>query len=107
MTAFLCVASALALAETWTGKLIDASCADQQKNAACAPSASTSSFALQTAGKVLKLDAEGNKKASAALKESNSEANRAKDPNAPAEMTATVTGALSGEEIKVESIQVR
>jgi hypothetical protein len=50
MTALVAFVSALAYAETWTGKLVDASC-DQQKNAACAPTASTSSFAFASLGK--------------------------------------------------------
>jgi hypothetical protein len=107
LTAFVAFVSALAYAETWTGKLVDASCAEQQKNAACTPTASTSSYALQSSGKLMKLDAEGNSKAAAALRENQNGANRAKDPKAPTEVTATVTGTMSGDEIKVESIQVK
>ena len=59
LTAFVAFVSALAYAETWTGKLVDASCAEQQMNAACTPTASTSSYALQSSGKLMKLDAEG------------------------------------------------
>ena len=55
----------------------------------------------------MKLDAEGNSKAAAALRENQNGANRAKDPKAPTEVTATVTGTMSGDEIKVESIQVK
>ncbi len=107
VTALLAFVGVIAYAESWTGKLVDASCADQQKNAACAPTASTASFAIQSAGKTLKLDAEGNKKAMEALKERNTGANRAQNPNAPTEVTATVSGTMSGDEIKVESIQVQ
>jgi hypothetical protein len=108
VTAFVAFVSALAYAESWTGKLVDASCADQQKNAACAPTASTASFAIQASGKTMKLDAEGNRKAAAALRERNNGANRAQDPKSVAtEVTATVSGTMSGDEIKVESIQVQ
>ena len=107
VTAFVAFVSALAYAESWTGKLVDASCAEQQKNAACTPTASTSSYALQSSGKLMKLDAEGNSKAAAALRENQNGANRAKDPKAPTEVTATVTGTMSGDEIKVEAIQVK
>jgi hypothetical protein len=106
VTALVAFVSALAYAETWTGKLVDANC-DQQKSAACIPTASTSSFALQAVGKTMKLDAEGNRKAAAALKERTSGADRAKDPNAlPIDVIVTITGAMSGDEIKVEAIQV-
>jgi len=106
VTAFVAFVSALAYAETWTGKLVDARC-DQQKNATCTPTASTSAFALQASGKTMKLDAEGNQKAAAALKEHNSGADRAKDPNAPPlDVVVTISGAMSGDEIKVEAIQV-
>src|SRR5580698_9729662 len=44
--------SALAFAETYSGKLVDASCAQQQQDAACTPTASTSAFALQVSGKL-------------------------------------------------------
>jgi hypothetical protein len=108
VTALVALASALAFAESWTGKLVDASCAAQQKNAACTPTASTASFAIQSSGKMLKLDAEGNQKAAAALKEHNSGANRTTDPNTtPTDVTASVTGTMNGDEIKVESIQVQ
>jgi hypothetical protein len=39
----------------------------QQKAESCAPTASTTAFALKTAGKMLKLDAAGNTKAAEAL----------------------------------------
>ncbi len=55
--------SALAWAETWTGRLVDANCADPQKIEACTPSNSTTSFALHSGEKMYKFDAEGNKKA--------------------------------------------
>ena len=105
LSAFLVVISALALAETWSGKLVDATCADQHKAEACVPTASTTAFALNTAGKVLKLDAAGNTKAVEALKTSQSGADRSKDPKK--EVTATVKGTLSEDVIKVDSIEVR
>ena len=105
LSAFLVVFSALALAETWSGKLVDATCADQQKAEACVPTASTTAFALKTAVKVLKLDAAGNTKAAEALKSSQKSADRAKDPKK--DVTATVQGTLSEDVIKVDSIEVR
>ena len=101
--------AALGFAEDWTGKLIDASCHDNsQKNpaeskqggdlATCAATASTTSFAIQTSdGKVYKLDASGNAKASTALK--------GNPDNKSA--TATVSGTMDGQTVKVDSISVR
>jgi len=103
------VFAALGHAETWTGKLIDASCHERsQQNPAeskqksdlesCEANASTTSFALQTSdGKVYKLDASGNAKASTALKGN-------PDNKTP---TATVSGSMDGQTVKVDSISVR
>lgn len=106
--ASLLFVSALALAETYSGKLVDASCAQAQKDAACNPTATTAAFAIQdSSGKTLKLDADGNKKAAQALKDNNNSADRAADPNASAnQVMATVEGTLNGDEIKVDSIKV-
>src|SRR5579862_2341929 len=96
--AVLAFGSALAFGETFSGRLIDASCTAQQQANGCAPTATTSNFALQVSGKVLKLDTEGNKKASDALKAAGSSADRAKDPNAPSQVMAKVDGTVSGDE---------
>ena len=102
-----CVA-AMAYAETWTGKLIDANCAQQQQKAACNATASTTSFALRVGQTMYKFDADGNRKASEALEKSQSGAERSKNPNMPeAGVTATVNGTLSDNEIQVESIEVQ
>lgn len=101
--------AAIGYAENWTGKLIDASCHDKsQQNpaeskqnsdlATCAATASTTSFAIQTSdGKAYKLDASGNAKASTAL--------RGNPDNKNA--TATVSGTMQGDMVKVDSISVR
>jgi hypothetical protein len=101
--------AAMGYAESWTGKLIDATCHDRsQQNpaeskqksdlASCDASASTTSFAIQTAdGKVYKLDASGNAKASTALKG---------NPDAKNPM-ATISGSMEGQTVKVDSISVR
>lgn len=104
LTAFLALLSAAAFAGTWSGKLVDAACADQQKTEACVPTASTTAFALSTAGKMLKLDDAGNTKASEALKERENNADRSKNPDR--EMNATVKGTLAEGVIQVESIRV-
>lgn len=105
MSVFLAILSTVAFAETWSGKLVDATCADQQKTEACVPTASTTAFALHAAGKMLKLDAAGNAKASEVLKKRENSADRAKNPSS--ELTATVKGTLTEDVIQVESIEVR
>jgi hypothetical protein len=103
------VFAVMSYAESWTGKLIDAACHDRsQQNpadskqkselASCDATASTTSFAIQTSdGKVYKLDASGNAKASTALKGNPDN----KNP------TATVSGSMEGQTVKVDSISVR
>ena len=100
------VFSVAALAESYSGKLLDASCYDQQKKAAaCDASSTTSSFAIEASGTVYKLDSAGNTKASAALK------NRADrvDPTKPQakEVMAKVDGTEKGGTITVTSIDVQ
>jgi hypothetical protein len=61
--------SALALAESWSGNLLDATCYDKAKSAeSCEATTMTTSFAIDVSGKVYKLDEAGNSKATAALK---------------------------------------
>jgi hypothetical protein len=110
LTICACVATfaALALAETWTGRLVDASCVEQQKSAtACDPSSSTTAFALIVSGKAYRLDEAGNSKAMEALKD---RADRSANPNQPASprVAAKISGTMdSNNNIKVDSIQVQ
>src|SRR3954470_20786762 len=82
------VFSSLALAETWTGRLVDATCQSASQgqqnqspgqqpnnqgssaaaNQSCNATSSTTSFAIDVAGKVYKLDSESAAKVTAALK---------------------------------------
>jgi hypothetical protein len=96
----------LAVAETWSGTLVDAACAaDKKTSVECAPTSATSSFALVLAdGKMVKLDASGNSKAADALKNN---ADRSKNPDSKKVVTAKVTGSLSGDTIQVEAIEVQ
>lgn len=97
----------LALAGTWSGKLLDATCYDQQKQAgACTATSRTSAFALEAGGKVFKFDAAGNTKAAAALK---NRADRSANPASPEpkEVQAQVSGTEKDGTIAVESIDVR
>ena len=107
LSAVIAVFSALALAESFTGRLVDASCFDQQKSAtSCDPTATTTAFALLVSDKAVKLDEAGNAKASEALK---SRADRAADPSKPAsaQVMAKITGKQDGDTIKVEAIEVQ
>jgi len=102
------VFTGLALAADWSGKLLDAACYAQEKGAKpCDATATTSTFLIDVAGKVYRLDDAGNTKAATALK---SGADRSKDPGQPAgggPVMAKVTGTAEGETIKVDTIEVR
>ena len=96
-----------AFAANFSGKLIDAGCYEKQKSAAaCDATGSTTSFALDVAGKVYKLDAAGDQKASAAVK---NRADRAADPSKPPspQIMAKVEGTESGNTIAAESVDVQ
>jgi len=97
----------LALADNFTGKLLDAACYDQAKGAKpCDATATTASFAVNVSGRVYKLDDAGNAKAAEAIK---SRADRSADPSkaTSGEISAKVTGTMEGQTIKVETIEVR
>ena len=105
----LFLGSVLCLAETWSGKVVDAACKDQaatpapaaqsgQAANACEPTASTVSFGIELSdGKVLKLDGAGNTKALEAMKSNTGKSS----------LQATVTGSLDGQTVKVESIDIK
>ena len=118
--------SVVALAEDWTGKLLDSTCHDrqsQQKGAqpapaqpgqqtgqSCMATEQTTAFAVQVGANVYKLDAAGNSQAMTALR---NRADRAAPGKAPgkaqqsSDITAKVTGTESGGTIKVEKIEVQ
>jgi hypothetical protein len=99
--------SVVALADNFSGKLIDASCYSQQKKAAgCDATSTTTAFALDVSGKVYVLDAVGNAKAATAI---SSRADRAADPANPQSkaVMATVSGTEKSGTITVESIDVQ
>jgi hypothetical protein len=98
----------LALADNFTGKLLDSACYDQSKTAkGCDATSSTSAFLLDVSGKVYKLDSAGNAKAAEAMK---SHAERSSNPNRPTAgaVNAKVSGAKDGDDtIKVEMIEIQ
>ena len=101
------VFTTLALAESWSGKLVDATCyAKQQSATGCDATGATKAFAIEVSGKVYKLDETGNEKAATALK---SRADKAADPTKPqaSMVMAKVEGTESGGTITTQSIEVQ
>ena len=107
LVASAAVFSGLAFAETWTGRLVDANCASQDKTAKeCDAKAESTAFLLVVDGKAYQLDDSGNRKVLDAIK---GRADRAADPNnpKPSSMTAKVSGDKDGDVIKVTSVQIQ
>jgi len=107
----LSITSTLCLAGSWTGKLVDATCAGQGNNTnpnaangqspkdvnSCTPRESTTSFAIRTPdGGIIKLDSTGNKLAADTFK-ANNKANKG-------EMVITITGTMTGDTVQVDSV---
>lgn len=106
--AALAVFTGLAMAEDWTGRLLDASCYDQNKTAKpCDATSSTTSFVLDVNGKIYKLDAAGNSKAVDAIKNRADRSTGAANTQA-GPINAKVTGSVEGtDSIKVDRIDVQ
>ena len=114
LLAFSALFSTLALAESWSGMLLDATCFDEKQQelkditkaaTACAATSQTSTFALAASGKVYKFDSAGNTKAMTALK---SRADRSEPgKSAGSAVNAKVEGTESSGAITVESIEVQ
>jgi len=101
--------SMTAFAADWSGKLIDATCHDQQqetKAISCDATSATTSFAIDVSGKIYKLDATGNSKAATAMKD---RADRSSDPAKAlsTSLNAKVTGTEKEGVIAVENIEVQ
>jgi len=111
IVALLAICAAFASAESWSGRLLDANCVDQQKTASCDPTTATVAFAINVSGKTYKLDDAGNAKAVEAMKTHGHSSKEGAAPAAPGAastaITAKVSGALDGEVVKVESIQIQ
>jgi len=97
----LALSSALALAETWTGTVVDVACKNNDlasHTRDCAVSCSRSGYGIVLAdGAFMKFDERGNAKALAALKASTKE----KD------LKTKVTGTLKDDVIQVETIAIQ
>jgi hypothetical protein len=102
----VCLAASLGMAESWTGKLVDAACIDRQAapqkmQNACAPGRSTTNFAVRTQeGRVLKLDATGNAKAAEMMRIS--ESSKVNDG-----ILVILSGTQEGRVVRVESIELQ
>jgi hypothetical protein len=97
-----------AFADNFSGKLLDASCYERSKSAkGCDATSSTTSFVLDSSGKIYHLDASGDAKAAEAMK---SHAERSANPNRPAAgpVNAKVTATKDGDDtLKVEMIEIQ
>lgn len=100
LLAALVLTSSLALAETWTGTVVDVMCKNNDlagHTKECAISCSKSGYGIVLAdGKFIKFDEHGNAKALAALKTSS------KDKD----LKAKVSGTLKDDVIQVDSIRI-
>jgi hypothetical protein len=102
-----CLAGAASYAETWTAKVLDASCYDTQKAASksaeslartCAPTDTTANFAIQTAaGKVYKVGT-GNSEFAADIR------NGVLKKDEDGDLHARVNGKREGDTVNVNSI---
>jgi hypothetical protein len=85
-----------ARADTWTGKLVDATCKASSEGR-CPATLETHLFAIELPdSKVLILDALGNEKAAGAIKNASK-----------TDLRATVTGSLEGQTVKVETVELQ
>jgi hypothetical protein len=121
--ALMTALSIASFAADFNGKLMDATCVDQNHSSAskspasaepssassskasCDATSATTAFAIEENGKTYKLDSTGNTKAAEALK---SRADRSANPGAtPQSYTAKVSGKESSGTISVESIDIQ
>jgi hypothetical protein len=96
----------MALAADMNGRLLDSTCYAQNKTAKpCDATSSSTSFMLDVNGKVYKLDAAGNAKAAAAIK---NRADRSAGDASAGPVNAKVSGTVEGtDSIKVDNIEVQ
>jgi hypothetical protein len=101
LIASFALSATLALAETWTGTVVDVMCKNNDlasHTRDCAISCSRSGYGIVLAdGKFVKFDEHGNAKALAALKASSKEK----------ELKAKVSGTLKDDVIQVDSIEIQ
>lgn len=92
-------AQAQAQGQSWTGTLVDATCKQRESTGKCPVSGTTTAFGLVLSeGKYYKFDDAGNSTASKEMQNAGTKSG---------DITATVTGSLEGDTIKVQSIQIQ
>ena len=102
--------SMLAMAENWSGKLLDAACYDKNKtnDESCAAKKASEAYLLDVNGTIYHLTVGSNDMIRRAME---SFASRSENPNAPAKgatINANVTGTLTEKDhIKVEKIELQ
>jgi hypothetical protein len=83
--------------QTWSGLLVDAACKSKDAAMSCEATDRTQSFGLQTSdGKLIKFDASGNTKARTAFRSAGKKG----------AVSATVKGTMSGDVVRVESVDI-
>ena len=104
--AFSALLTGLAFAENYSGRLLDATCVDQNKSKNCDPTSTSVAFVIVADGKAMHLDDEGNAKAVKALR---GRADRQKDPTAPGSsaISARIAGTADGDVLRVDAIEVQ
>ena len=110
LTTIVGLFAALALADMFNGKLIDATCLDKPNPtlATCQPSGSTSTFALvDDSQKIYKLDDQGNAKAAEALKGRPAQPANPSTSGKTDVVLAKITGTSNGSVVAVETIEVK
>ena len=108
MFALLAVFSALTFAKSFQGRLIDATCYDQQKSATtCDPTSTTTAYALFVSNQAYKLDDAGNTKVADALK---NRADRSANPGQPSspQINAKISGSVGDDNVlKVDTVSIQ
>ena len=85
--------------QAWAGDLVDAGCRISAPNDKCEVTETTKLFGLQTPeGKYYRFDGDSNTKVLTALKSSDKRTGAIK---------VSINGSLNGEELKVETVQIR
>jgi len=106
----LAVFAAVALAESWQGRLIDGECYEHEPNrsaASCDPTTATTLFGLVTShNKVYNLDEAGNAKASAAA-QSRLEKSIDLASLPSVSVKVKITGTMRGGVLKVKTLEVQ
>ena len=108
----MCLGTALCLADSYNGKLVDSNCTDRQRaqpqdsqkgpQSACTPTRSTTNFGVQTRdGQTMKLDSTGNAKAAEMMH------SRTGGGSNSGGILVTITGTPEGSVLRVDTIELQ